>query len=160
MIRLGNVEDLADVMTMLEACIVELNSRNLYFWNDKYPNKHIILADLASGNAVVNEIDHKVVSFLVMCPNKTDKYEDFYHDHYNFCLVQRVMVHPDYRRQGLAQNMFSFVFNEGFQSIRLLTRDSNTYAGNLYKKIGFNIVKEELKDGNVMQALEKILRYQ
>jgi GNAT superfamily N-acetyltransferase len=48
------------------------------------------------------------------------KYEAYYRCHDNFCLVQRVMVHPLYRREGYAKQILGFVETLGFSSIRIL----------------------------------------
>ena len=158
MVRYGNARDLDDVMKMLDQCIIEMHVRKLNIWDRNYPTREIILDDLNSGKSIVYEEDNKVVAFLVYYPMKTDKYEKYYENHQNYCLVQRVMSHPQYRRQGHAKSILQFVETLGFDSIRLLTRNTNTYSVTLYTKLGYKVVKEDYLKDVVMQACEKILK--
>lgn len=158
MVRIGKIEDLYDVLTMLELCKKDLRLRQLNVWDENYPTTDMIYKDLESGLSVVNEVDGKVVAFLVMLPKKKDDYEEVYEDHDNFCLVKRVMVHPDYRRRGLAQEIFQYVESLDYTSIRLTTRDTNTYSVNLYLKMGYKVVSEVTYPWAKMQACEKVLK--
>jgi len=158
LVRYGNTRDLDDVMEMLDQCIREMHVRKLNIWDRNYPTREIILDDLKSGNSIVYEENGHVVAFLVYYPMKTDKYEQYYQNHDNFCLIQRVMSHPNYRRQGHAKMILQYVETLGFDSIRLLTRNTNTYSVTLYTKLGYKVVKEDIMKDVVMQACEKILK--
>ena len=142
---------------MLSLCKEDMKNRKLNIWNDDYPNKDIIINDLNSNGAIVYELDGKVVAYLVMYPNHKDNCEECYQNHENYCLIQRVMVHPSYRRHGYAQEILKYVENQGFKSIRLLTRNTNTYSVNLYLKLGYKVVKTEMNGTDIMQTCEKIL---
>ena len=157
MVRIGTIKDLDDVMEMLFQCKVEMHKRKLNIWDANYPTRQTIEDDLNSKKSVVYEDNGRVVAFLVYYPNKSDKYEKYYTIHKDFCLVQRVMVHPDYRRLGYAQQILKYVENQGFKSIRLLTRNTNTYSVNLYTKLGYNVVHEEYYDTVVKRICEKKL---
>ncbi len=157
MVRYGNLDDLEDIMEMLELCKLEMKNRNLTFWNDLYPTKQIIKDDLLGGVSIVFELNNKVVAFLSMYPKKPSRFEECYHDHSNYCYVQRVMVHPAFRRHGYAQQILNFVETLGYSSIRLLTRNTNIYSVNLYKKLGYKVVREEIKDNVIMQNCEKMI---
>lgn len=158
MVRYATMNDLDEIMDMLILCKMEMHKRKLNMWDANYPTRQTIIDDIKSNNSIVCIHENKIVSFLVYYPMKTDKYEKYYINHDNFCLIQRVMVHPDYRRMGFAQQILNFVETLGFKSIRLLTRNTNTYSVNLYTKLGYNVVKEEIKDTVVMQSCEKILK--
>ena len=158
MVRFGTTKDLDDVMDMLDLCKRDMHERKLNIWDANYPTRQTILEDLESKNSVVYEVCGHAVAFLVFYPNKTDKYEKYYRNHKNYCLVQRVMVHPDFRRHGYAQKILGFVEKIGYDSIRLLTRNTNTYSVNLYTKLGYEVVKQDISKDVVMQACEKIIK--
>lgn len=158
MVRYGNLDDLENVLEMLELCKLEMKKRGLNFWNELYPTRQIIKEDLLNNISIVYELDGKVVAFLSMYPKKPSRFEECYHDHSNYCYVQRVMVHPNYRRQGYAQAILKYVEELGYSSIRLLTRNTNIYSVNLYKKLGYEVVREENKDNVIMQNCEKIIK--
>ncbi len=158
MVRYGTTKDIDDIMSMLDLCKMEMHKRKLNIWDANYPTRQTILDDLASNNSVVYEACGHAVAFLVFYPNKTDKYEKYYRIHDNYCLVQRVMVHPDFRRHGYAQKILGFVEKIGYDSIRLLTRNTNTFSVNLYTKLGYEVVKQDIYTDVVMQACEKIIK--
>jgi len=158
LVRIGQIDDLNDIMEMLNLCKADMKKRKLNIWNEDYPNQKIIEDDLKSNGAVVCEVDGKVVAFLVMYPNHPDPCEEIYKCHENYCLIQRVMVHPLYRRHGYAQEILAFVEKRGYSSIRLLTRNTNTYSVNLYTKLGYKVVKSQRKGDEIMQTCEKILK--
>ena len=158
MVRIGRLDDLSDIMEMLNLCKADMKKRKLNIWNDDYPNQRIIEDDLKSNGAVVYEDNGKVVAFLVMYPKHPDACEEIFSDHTNYCLIQRVMVHPKYRRHGYAQKILAFVEEQGFSSIRLLTRNTNTYSVNLYTKLGYRVVKSQTRGNDIMQTCEKVLK--
>lgn len=158
MVRIGNINDLDNVMEMLNLCKLDMKMRKLNIWDDNYPTIDIIRDDLLSGKSVVYDLDGKAVAFLAMKPNKEDGFESYYTCHDNFCLIQRVMVNPNYRRMGYAQEILHFVEMQGFSSIRCLTRNTNIYSVRLYTKLGYKVVREEHKDDVIMQNCEKILK--
>ncbi len=158
MVRYATMNDLEQIIDMLFQCKLEMHKRKLNMWDANYPTRQTIIDDINSNQSIVFDYEGKVVAFLAYYPMKTDKYEKYYKNHENYCLVQRVMVHPDYRRMGFAQQILGFVETLGFKSIRLLTRNTNTYSVNLYNKLGYNVVKEDVLDTVVMQSCEKILK--
>lgn len=158
MVRYGNISDLDDVLEMLNLCKIDMKERNLNIWNDNYPNEEIIKDDLLSNDSVVYDLNGKVIAFLAMKPNMKDEYEDYYSNHKNYIFIQRVMVHPSYRRMGYGQQILNFIENLGFDSIRLLTRNTNIYSVRLYTKLGYKVVREEHINNVIMQNCEKILK--
>lgn len=158
LVRLGNLNDLDDVLIMLNLCKEDMKRRKLNIWNDNYPSTELIESDLKSGNSVVYDLNGKVVAFLVMLPNYECENEEKFSIHNNHCYIQRVMVHPDYRRHGYAQEILNYVEKQNFSSIRLLTRNTNTYSVNLYTKLGYKVVMSEIKGNEVMQTCEKIIK--
>lgn len=158
LVRIGSIHDLSDVLEMLNLCKEDMKKRKLNIWNDNYPSTELIKSDLKSNNSVVYELNGKVIAFLVMLPNYDDGHEDIYTIHSNYCYIQRVMVHPDYRRHGYAQEILNYVEKQKFSSIRLLTRNTNTYSVNLYTKLGYKVVLSQKKGNEIMQTCEKILK--
>ncbi len=60
----------------------------------------------------------------------------------DFCDIEDVVVHPHFRRRGLAQRLVNFAvkfaFTNGAQKAFLEVRENNASAISLYKKCGFN----------------------
>lgn len=60
------------------------------------------------------------------------------------CYIDKVAVHPDFRRQGIAkalvQSLIDYVIEQNGEFITLEVRQSNAPAITLYKKLEFNPV--------------------
>ncbi|MCR5705800.1 MAG: GNAT family N-acetyltransferase [Acholeplasmatales bacterium] len=157
MVRYATLDDLSDILEMLKLCKEDMKQRGLHIWDDSYPTADLIKEDIKSGNSVVYEEDNHVLAFLVYYPNVVDHNEELYHDHKNPVLIQRVMSHPMHRRKGHAEAILRFVETLGYSSIRLLTRDVNTYSVNLYMKLGYNVITTAINGTDTMQFCEKVL---
>lgn len=155
MVRYATLDDLDSILEMLKLCKEDMKIRKLNIWNDTYPTVDTIIDDIKSGLSIVYDNDGIICSFLAMKPNVENTFEELYKCHNNFCLIQRVMVHPAYRRMGFAQAMFKFIDGLGYKGLRLLTRNTNVYSVNLYLKLGFKVVYEIKKDDVLMQYCEK-----
>lgn len=80
---------------------------------------------------------------LAICEKKVIGYCGLYKV-LNEADITNLAVHPDFRRQGIAQRILSQIFEHCLQNkikqITLEVRESNTNAINLYKKNGFIVV--------------------
>ncbi len=60
------------------------------------------------------------------------------------CYIDKVVVHPDYRRQGLARGLVQYLIEQAIKQsgefITLEVRESNAPAIALYQKLGFEPV--------------------
>lgn len=156
-VRSGNLDDYNSVIKIMDLCKLDLHERGLNVWDSNYPTYEMIHKDLESGYSIVCEDNGEVLSFMMVIPNKVDTHEEAFINHENFCLVKRVMVHTDHRRKGLAKRMFLYLETLGYKSIRLTARDKNTFAINLYKKLGYKKNGNYKYDWAVMGVYEKIL---
>jgi ribosomal-protein-alanine N-acetyltransferase len=74
--------------------------------------------------------------------------------------ISTVAVHPDYRRKGIARTLIHLVEEEmGQPRVRLIVRESNLAAFNLYKQYGYVEINRWVKyykggeDGIVMEKI-------
>ena len=137
---------------------MQFRSHQITIWDENYPKLETIIGDINTNNAVVYELDGKVIAYLAMYPMMEDPDEEYYQIHKNYCYIKRVMVTPKYRRHGYAQEILKYVESLGFNSTRLLTRNTNTYSVNLYKKLGYKVVKYEARKDQLMETCEKVLK--
>ncbi len=60
------------------------------------------------------------------------------------CYIDKVAVHPDFRRQGIARELVRYLIDEAVKQsgefVTLEVRESNTPAIALYQKLGFEPV--------------------
>ena len=94
------------------------------------------------------ELDRKYPKGYVITEYQVEIPEESFLD-----LVGNVKDQLFFRKQIL-----DYVERQGYTSIRLLTRNTNTYSVNLYTKLGYQVVKTQRKDKEIMQTCEKILK--
>ena len=89
------------------------------------------LKDLSvNSNIIVYEIDEVIVGFLE------------YYKNYEIIDILNIAVAIDYQRQGIAIKMIEHLTKiEGIEKIMLEVRESNEKAINLYKKLGFKVIR-------------------
>lgn len=89
------------------------------------------LKDLSvNSNIIVYEIDEVIVGFLE------------YFKNYEIIDILNIAVAIDYQRQGIAIKMIEHLTKiEGIEKIMLEVRESNEKAINLYKKLGFKVIR-------------------
>lgn len=84
----------------------------------------------ANSNIIVYEIDEVIVGFLE------------YFKNYEIIDILNIAVECKYQRQGIATKMIDYLTKiEGIEKIMLEVRESNEKAINLYKKLGFKLVR-------------------
>ncbi len=139
MIRFGNINDLNEILELVKLVKIDIKNRNLNIWQDDYPNIEIIKDDL-NNKSLVFILDNKIVGFMATLPNKVDLFEDSFNIHNNFLFFTRVMVNPNYRRLGIAKEMFEHAFKLDYSSFRITVVTENTNAKQLYINLGFKLV--------------------
>ena len=79
------------------------------------------------------------------------------------CHIGNIAVHPEYRNQGIATKLLNELLRDckkehGTVNLLLEVRVSNEPAINLYTKLGYDVVKQDIYNDVVMRACEKDLR--
>lgn len=95
------------------------------------------------NTSLITEKEGEPVAFLVGFVSPARKEEAYVHF---------VGVHPDYRRQGLAgqlyQRFFDAVSKEGCRRVRCLTSPSNRRSIRFHTRLGFQLIPSEtLREG-------------
>lgn len=143
---LAKIEDIDGITLLFENAIDSMNKQGFFQWDEVYPNREVILADIESRTMYVGRCGEKISSVFVI--NK------FYDDEYNngkwqykdlpYLIVHRLCVSPDFQNCGIGTYTMNYieklVKQMGVQAIRLDCFTQNPYAINMYKKLGYNIV--------------------
>lgn len=69
--------------------------------------------------------------------------------------IQRLMIHPDFRKKRIATNILKFILKEAPPNIPIWTTitEENELADYIFKKFGFVVIKENWEG-------EKLLKYE
>lgn len=84
------------------------------------------------------------------------KFHDYSKENFDWILISDVETHPAYRGQGLASNLMTVVYDDitrkyPDKGLYLFVKNDNHPAINLYKKLGYKIIREyRLKNGEYL----------
>lgn len=143
MIRPAKVEEIPEIMEMARACGRAMQADGIYQWTEVYPTREAFIRDIDRGElwvidpgsgpvgtiAVSTWMDEEYRSVRWLTPNRSNRY------------VHRLGIHPDFQRQGLAQQLMdhaeSLALREGAPSIRLDTFSRNHRNQRFYEQRGY-----------------------
>lgn len=144
LIRKATKDDLDEVMLIIKACTKHMISKNIFQWNEKYPNIETFENDIENENLYVLSLQNNE---LIGCVSITFEMDDFYKTidwispSKKNIYVHRLAVHPNNQGQGYAKIIMNFIEKKGIdnlcESIRLDTFSMNNKNNTLYTKLGY-----------------------
>ena len=155
-------------MLMYKSCVKGMVENGIDQWDEKYPNKEIILEDLKSKTYFVLE-KHNIIVGGINIDKTQDKayltipWKD---TKGSFMVVHRLAVKKEFWKQKIGFKLMEFaeklVKEKKLISIRLDTYSNNPLAINFYKKIGYSYLgKIHLKPNkNEYYCFEKIIKWE
>ena len=75
LIRTATKDDLDEVMLIIKACTKHMISKNIFQWNEKYPNIETFKNDIENENLYVLSLQNNE---LIGCVSITFEMDDFY----------------------------------------------------------------------------------
>ena len=145
-VRLAVTGDVDALVALLGDCVGEMNARGLDQWDDVYPNRATLAADVAGGTLYratrAPDADAILGSFTL---NQTQdpEYADvpWLVTDAPVAVVHRLMVRPAMQRTGLGRLLMRFAEQRarelGYRAIRLDTYKKNERALALYRSLGY-----------------------
>jgi ribosomal protein S18 acetylase RimI-like enzyme len=142
-IRKAITNDISSVMEVIKSCTIDMISKKIFQWNDKYPNIETFKKDIINKDLYVLVTENEILG----CVSITFEMDDFYkkidwisNTNKNI-YVHRLAIHPKYQGLGYAKKMMSFIENMGVEnmceSIRLDTFSMNEKNNNFYSRLGY-----------------------
>ena len=143
-IRKATIEDLVQVMQIIKSCTKHMISKNIFQWNEKYPNIETFQNDIENEHLYVLSLQNNE---LIGCVSITFEMDEFYKTidwispTAKNIYVHRLAVHPNNQGQGHAKIIMNFIEKKGIEnfceSIRLDTFSMNNKNNTLYTKLGY-----------------------
>ncbi len=143
MIRAAKQEDLPYILNITQACARDMISKNIFQWNEQYPNLAAFQKDLDRGELYVLEGQKNILGAVVVSDFMDTVYEpiQWKTPTGKNIYIHRLCVHPEHQGKGLAQNLMDFAEakaqQEGYLSVRLDTYSLNKRNVNFYTKRGY-----------------------
>ena len=144
--RLGEKEDLNDIIKIFQKAICEMEKEGIYQWDSLYPNEEVIKDDLEKKELYVGIYDGKIVSVYVLNQECDEQYKNGHWQYENatFYVVHRLCVNPRFQNKGIGTLTMLHIENEvkkmGVDTIRLDAFTLNPYAVKMYEKLGYSKV--------------------
>jgi ribosomal protein S18 acetylase RimI-like enzyme len=148
MIREATVDDLDAILKITKSCAKKLVSKNIFQWNEYYPNRNIFENDLNNKWLYVTVKENKVIGSVCVSDLIDDEYATvkWLIPNNNNIYIHRLAVDPDYQGVGYAQKMMyfaeEFAKKNEYKSIRLDTFSKNMKNQKFYKQRGYKKLGE------------------
>ena len=148
MIREATVDDLDAILKITKSCAKKLVSKNIFQWNEYYPNRNVFENDLYNKWLYVTVKENKVIGSVCVSDLIDDEYATvkWLTPNNNNIYIHRLAVDPDYQGVGYAQKMMSFAEEfakkNKYRSIRLDTFSKNMKNQKFYKQRGYKKLGE------------------
>ena len=149
MIREATVDDLDAILKITKSCAKKLVSKNIFQWNEYYPNRNVFENDLYNKWLYVTVKENKVIGSVCVSDLMDDEYATvkwLTPNNNNNIYIHRLAVNPDYQGVGYAQKMMSFAEEfakkNKYKSIRLDTFSKNMKNQKFYKQRGYKKLGE------------------
>lgn len=149
MIREATVDDLDAILKITKSCAKKLVSKNIFQWNEYYPNRNVFENDLYNKWLYVTVKENKVIGSVCVSDLIDDEYATvkwLTPNNNNNIYIHRLAVDPVHQGVGYAQKMMSFAEEfakkNKYTSIRLDTFSKNMKNQKFYKQRGYKKLGE------------------
>jgi ribosomal protein S18 acetylase RimI-like enzyme len=141
-IRLARIEELDSVYSLVQEAIRHMDNQGISQWDDIYPSKAILNADIKNQQMHLIEVEGRVAGLIVMNEDQSPEYGSVAWEHSGRVLVvHRLTIHPNYQRHKLASYLMDFAEEmaaaENYDCIRLDAFTRNPAAFTLYENRGY-----------------------
>jgi len=152
-LRKASADELDLVLSIIEDGKKQLADAGIDQWQNEYPNRDTIKADIDAGHAVIyNSDDHETLGVASVVPSPDSAYDALKGDWLvhtdKYVTVHRVAIFSHHQGQGYASKLFQDLFtyiaknHPESESIRIDTHRDNAKMQHLIVKNGFQKVGE------------------
>ncbi|TGV03491.1 GNAT family N-acetyltransferase [Flavivirga rizhaonensis] len=147
MIRKGTLSDIDNIIEITKSCAAYMIRKNIYQWNEHYPNKQAFIKDIDRNELYVLEIENSIIGCVTISTFMDKEYIPilWLTENTNNIYIHRLAIHPTHQGKGYAQELMTFAETfakkSGCVSVRLDTfsqnqRNQKFYEHRGYKRLG------------------------
>lgn len=142
-LRPAQPEDMDAIEALFLAAIDYMRADGIEQWDEFYPDRGVMAADLQAGSLIVVESDGQMAAVVTLDENPYAAYADipWQHPGARPIFVHRLCVHPSRQGKGIAREIMRHIEQiaqeRGFEVIRLDTFIDNARALRLYEGLGY-----------------------
>lgn len=168
-IRKTTISDIDEVMPIFEEARKTIAALGIDQWQNGYPSKEVIIADIELDQSYVCEINGKICGTFAMLERGEPTYDKIYDGHWlmgddsrDYIAIHRVAISVSSRGSGLSGKIIDFaVFfakEKERKSLRIDTHRGNAVMRRMLEKNGFEYCGIiYLESGDERIAYEKVL---
>lgn len=162
----AKLEHLGQIMEIIGEAQAFFRQNGIDQWQDGYPNREVIVGDIAAGNSYVVLQAGEVAATAALVfggdPNYAEIYEGRWLSSLDYGALHRIAVRSKYKGQGVAaliiEEMVTLCLERGVGSMRGDTHRDNLPMQRMLQKNGFTPCGVIfLADGSPRVAFERIL---
>ena len=156
-------EDIDALCALVRAATEHLDEQGIYQWDEAYPTRDILLADIAAGEMTVGVSDGEIAVLFVL--NRTGE-EDYANGSWQYpdepwFVGHRLCVHPKFQNRGVGKRTMEQIEGEvlrrGGRVLRLDTFSKNPWTLRLYRGRGYETVGYVHWEKGTFHLMEKKL---
>ena len=140
-IRRARVDDLQAVELLINRATDEMRRLGIEQWDELYPTRNLLRADLAAGTMHVSFRDDRIAGVIVLNETQEPEYASVsWSVSGRPLVVHRLAVDPDFQRLGIATMLMRHaesLASAGYDAIRLDAFAKNPAAVSLYERLGY-----------------------
>jgi len=135
--------DLAQAMSLIEACIAHMEGEGIRQWGRRYPDAELIGKDISQGSLYLFRDGSELKGIVALNEEQSFEYGGvkWLTNGGKILVVHRLAVHPLWQRKGIAARLMDFAEmyarRSGYTSIRLDVYTANPAAVRLYERRGY-----------------------
>ncbi|ASV30320.1 GNAT family N-acetyltransferase [Maribacter cobaltidurans] len=148
MIQRAKISEIPEILSMTNACRINMESKNIFQWTEEYPSKEEFLMDIKRKELYVLKREHTLIGSIVISTLMDDEYKNvaWLTSNAKNLYIHRLAIHPDYQGKGYAQQLMDFAENfakqNDFISIRLDTFSQNSRNQRFYEARGYRKLED------------------
>lgn len=148
MIRQSKMEDVCSLMPIFDEARGTIAALGIDQWQNGYPSREVIEADVRQGRSYLVEIDGEAVGTLALIDDGEPTYDSIYGGHWltgdgscDYVAIHRVAISVKCRGSGLSTRLLEYAAdhakNLGRKSLRIDTHEGNKVMRRMLEKNGF-----------------------
>lgn len=161
--RKGTKGDMDEVCELFFSGIREMIAGGIYQWDEIYPNREDVEADIENDELYVGVSDGEIAVAFVINKDCDEQYDGgkWRLDTENYKVIHRLCVHPKFQNRGFGKQTLIHIENslkeQGIASIRLDAFTRNPYALKMYHSRGYDITGEVNFRKGRFYLMEKVI---
>lgn len=161
-IRKAIYDDVLQASQVLEEVKTHMFDQGIDQWDQEYPNKKILTADVKKGEGFVCIEKGEVLAYMALNELCDEEYNDLkWNTPAPFIVIHRLYVKPAAQGRGISSKMIQyaerFAVDNNYPSIRFDAFSLNDTANAVYIKKGYELVGTVRFRKGIFNCYEKII---